>query len=163
MLSFSANKTSGTVPLAVAFTDASTGAGSWAWNFGDGTTSTEQNPVHKFTTAGTFTVTLTVTNDGGSNSKSMTITVNPKKPVARIDQDKYMGKVPLTVKFTDKSTNNPTSYLWQFGDGATSTEKNPTHTYTRAGVHILRFTATNSGGSDSATSIVIALPKGWFW
>jgi PKD repeat protein len=160
---FSANKTSGTVPLAVAFTDASTGANSWAWNFGDGTTSTEQNPVHKFTTAGTFTVTLTVTNDGGSNSKSMTITVNPKKPVARIDQDKYTGKVPLTVKFTDKSTNNPTSYLWQFGDGSTSTEKNPTHTYTKAKVYIVRLTATNSGGSDSATSIVIALPKGWFW
>jgi PKD repeat protein len=160
---FTANTTSGTVPLTVAFTDASTGAISWAWVFGDGATSTEQNPVHMFTTAGTYSVTLTVTNDGGSASKSMTITVNPKKPVARFDQNKYSGKIPLTVKFTDKSTNNPTSYLWRFGDGATSTEKNPTHTYTQPGVYIVRLTATNSGGSDSATSFVIVVPKWWFW
>jgi PKD repeat protein len=123
----------------------------------------EKNPVHKFTTTGTCTATLTVTNDGGSASKSMTITVNPKKPVARLDQNKYSDKVPLTVKFTDKSLNNPTSYLWRFGDGATSTEKSPTHTYTQPGVYIVRLTATNSGGSDSAISFAIALPRWWFW
>jgi PKD repeat protein len=161
---FAANKTSGTVPLTVAFTDASTGSpASWAWVFGDGTTSTEKNPVHKFTTAGTYTVTMTATNDGGSSSKSMTITVNPKKPVARFDQNKYSGKIPLTVKFTDKSTNNPTSYLWRFGDGTTSMEKNPSHAYTKAGVYVVRLTATNSGGSDDATSLVAALPKWWPW
>jgi len=160
---FAANTTSGTVPLTVAFTDASTGASSWSWVFGDGATSAEQNPAHTFTTVGTYTVTLTVTNDGGSASKSMTITVNPKKPVARFDQNKYSDKVPLTIKFTDKSLNNPTSYLWRFGDGATSTEKSPTHTYTQPGVYIVRLTATNSGGSDSAISFAIALPRWWFW
>ena len=143
---------------------ASTGSPtSWAWNFGDGTTSALQNPSHKFTTAGTYTVTLTTTNAGGSSSKSMAITVTQKTPVARFDQNKYSGKVPLTVKFTDRSTNNPTSYLWRFGDGATSTDKSPSHTYTQPGLYLVRLTATNSGGSDSATSLVVALPKWWFW
>jgi PKD repeat protein len=66
---FSATPTSGSPPLAVSFTDGSTGAPTaWAWSFGDGTTSTDQNPQHTYTTGGVYTVTLTVTNDAGSDS-----------------------------------------------------------------------------------------------
>jgi beta propeller repeat protein len=73
---FSASSTSGKHPLTVKFTDKSTGSPtSWSWNFGDKTTSTAQNPTHKYTKAGKYTVKLTVKNAAGSNSKTMTITV----------------------------------------------------------------------------------------
>ena len=84
-----------------------------------------------------------------------------KKPVASFNQDKYSGNVPLTVRFTDTSKNNPTSYLWSFGDGRTSTDKNPSHTYTKVGVYIIHLTATNSAGSDTSRSVVAVLPKWW--
>ncbi|MFA7199084.1 MAG: PKD domain-containing protein [Methanoculleus sp.] len=68
---FTTDATSGTVPLAVQFTDTSTGTPtSWSWAFGDGATSTEQNPIHTYTTAGTYTVTLTVANAVGSDTFS---------------------------------------------------------------------------------------------
>jgi PKD repeat protein len=67
--SFTATPTSGTAPVDVAFTDTSSGSPtSWAWDFGDGTTSTLQNPVHTYSTAGTFSVTLRATNPAGSNT-----------------------------------------------------------------------------------------------
>jgi PKD repeat protein len=162
---FTATPTSGKVPLTVQFTDASTGATSWSWTFGDGATSTEKSPKHIYKVAGTYTATLSVKNEGGSSEKQVTITVQPqtvKKPVAKFTQDKYSGKVPLTITFTDKSTNSPTSYLWRFGDGSTSTDRNPSHTYTKVGVYLIRLTVTNSAGSDSTTGIVAVLPK-WWW
>jgi PKD repeat protein len=165
VVSLTATPTSGTVPLTVKFTDTSTGGVSRSWAFGDGTTSTEKNPTRKYTKAGVYTATLTVTNSGGSASKQVTITVNApaiKKPSAQFTQNKYTGKVPLTVQFTDRSLNNPSSYLWQFGDGSTSTEKNPSHIYTRAGIYTPRLTATNSAGSDSSIGLVVVLPK-WFF
>jgi PKD repeat protein len=71
--SFSAAPTSGAPPLAVQFTDTSTGSPTgWGWNFGDGTTSTAQHPSHTYTAAGTYTVTLTVTNSVGSDTVTRT-------------------------------------------------------------------------------------------
>jgi PKD repeat protein len=75
---FTSSPSSGTAPLAVSFTDTSTGAPtSWSWNFGDGGTSTSQNPAHTFTAAGSYPVTLTAQNGSGSDSVSHTVTVNP--------------------------------------------------------------------------------------
>jgi PKD repeat protein len=84
--SFTASPTSGTAPLSVQFTDTSTGSpGSWTWNFGDGTTSTVQNPTHSYALAGTYTATLTASNAGGASSPaSRTITVtNPPPTIKR--------------------------------------------------------------------------------
>jgi PKD repeat protein len=80
--SFTASPTSGVAPLAVQFTDTSTGSPtSWAWNFGDGATATTQNPSHTFSTAGTYTVTLTATNAGGTSpAATQTITVTEAEP-----------------------------------------------------------------------------------
>jgi len=70
---YSANVTAGDMPLTVQFTDTSTGdPTSWAWDFGEGATATEQHPVHTYTTAGTYTVNLTVANDAGSDSEVRT-------------------------------------------------------------------------------------------
>ena len=76
--SFTMAPTGGTVPLAVTFTDTSTGAPtSWAWDFGDTGTATTQNPSHTYTTAGTYTVSLTATNGSGSTTTTKSITVDP--------------------------------------------------------------------------------------
>jgi PKD repeat protein len=164
-VNLTAAPTSGMVPLTVKFTDTSTGAASRLWAFGDGATSTEKNPSHKYTTAGVYTATLTVTNSSGSASKQVIITVNSpaiKKPVAKFTQSKYSGKVPLTVQFTDKSLNSPTTYLWRFGDGSTSSEKSPSHVYTKAGIFVPQLTVTNSAGSDTSVGLVVVLPKWLF-
>jgi PKD repeat protein len=154
---FTPNPTLGKVPLSVQFTDSSLNAETWSWTFGDGATSSEQSPTHLYTIAGTYTATLTVTNEAGSASNQVIITVQPpaeKKPVARFTQDEHAGIVPLTVQFTDTSMNNPTSYLWEFGDGITSSDKNPSHIYQKPGVYKIRLTVTNSAGTDSTTRVV---------
>ncbi len=76
-------------------------------------------------------------------------------PVALFTQNKYFGRAPLTVKFTDRSLYNPTRYSWNFGDGSTSGEQNPRHTYTRNGLYIVRLTVTNDGGSDTTYGAVL--------
>ena len=70
-------------------------------------------------------------------------------PVAMFTGNVMSGTPPTTVQFTDTSTNSPTSWAWTFGDGATSTLKNPSHTYTTAGVYTVSLTVTNSGGSTT--------------
>jgi serine protease len=154
---FSGTPTSGYAPLMVTFTDASTNSPtSWAWTFGDGGTSTLQNPSHTYTTAGIYTVVLTATNAYGSDSETktnyITVTAPPTDPpVAAFSGTPTSGTIPLTVVFTDASTNNPTSWSWTFGDGGTSTLQNPSHTYTTAGTYTVVLTATNAYGSDSET------------
>lgn len=73
-------------------------------------------------------------------------------PVAFFSQDKVSGPNPMTVSFIDQSTNNPTSWLWNFGDGTTSTQQNPTKVYPNAGTYTVTLTATNAHGSDSKVS-----------
>jgi PKD repeat protein len=72
-------------------------------------------------------------------------------PVAGFAADVISGTAPLNVTFTDQSTNTPTSWAWDFGDGATSTGQNPVHAYTTAGNYSVSLTATNAGGSDMIT------------
>jgi PGF-pre-PGF domain-containing protein len=153
---FTANVTSGDAPLTVAFTDASTGAATWSWAFGDGNTSTDRNPVHTYTAAGTYTVNLTVTNTAGSSSATKTVTVTEPSgpaPVAGFTANVTSGDAPLTVAFTDESTGAAT-WSWAFGDGNTSTDRNPVHTYTAAGTYTVILTATNAAGSSSATGVI---------
>jgi len=154
---FSGSPTSGVEPLTVSFTDLSTGgATSWSWDFGDGGTSTQQNPSHTYNTAGTYTVSLTATNSCGSdtNTKTDYITVNPcNAPVAGFVGSPTSGDAPLAVNFTDQSTNSPTSWSWDFGDGGTSTQQNPSYTYNTAGTYTVTLISTNSCGSDTATKV----------
>jgi len=294
---FTADVTSGVAPLTVTFTDASTGADSWAWTFGDGGTSDQPNPVHTYTAAGVYTVSLTATNSAGSDfeektnyitvtepepgnievtstpagaaiwldgedtskvtpitlenvpagdhvvtlklagyadaSKEVTIvsgetatvslalttltgslevtstpagatifidgagtgkvtnttidgiavgthTITVKRegyadastevtiadgetstvhfnlvlsalpPVAGFTAAPTDGVVPLAVQFTDASTN-ATAWAWTFGDGGTSDQQNPTHTYTAIGRYNVTLTVTNIAGSDTLT------------
>ena len=116
---FSGNVTSGTAPLAVKFTDKSTGTAplSYAWDFtSDGSVdSIEQNPTWVYSTAGTFTANLTVTNDAGSDSVTHIISVS-EVPVASFRGTPLSGTAPLTVQFDDTSANFPSGWTWFFGD-----------------------------------------------
>ncbi len=156
---FTADVTEGKVPLTVNFTDSSSHADTWAWDFdNDGVTdSTAQNPQHTYTDAGIYTVTLTVTNEDGSDTMTRTdyVTVNPLvPPVAEFTSDVNDGKEPLTVNFTDLS-ENATAWAWDFeDDGVTdSTAQNPQHTYNDAGVYAVTLTVTNEDGSDTMTKL----------
>ena len=143
----------GTAPLTVYFTDTSGGSPlKWAWDFGDGEVSSLQNPTHTYTTSGRHTATLTVFNQGGSDTTSHTVWVKaPRQPMAYFMTDKTLGYAPLTVHFTDRSFNNPTSWAWDFGDGEVSSLKNPTHTYMTPGTYTARLTVQNSAGSSSTS------------
>jgi parallel beta-helix repeat protein len=152
----SAFPTSGNAPLKVTFTDKSKGSPtSWKWNFGDGKSSTVKNPAHTYSKAGKYTVSLTVTNDAGSNTatKSSYIVANIlKAPVTAFSAYPTSGKVSLKVQFTDKSTGSPTSLKWSFGDGTFSTQKNPAHTYSKAGKYSVTLTTRNAAGSNTKSS-----------
>ena len=151
-VSFAATKTSGPIPLTVQFVDSSTNSPtSWAWSFGDGTTSVNQSPSHTYTTVGTFTVTLTATNSAGSSTTTQSgyITTTPAPPISSFTSNVTSGTVPLYVQFTDTSANTPVSWLWFFGDGGTSTVQNPVYEYTTPGSYTVILTATNSAGSNT--------------
>jgi len=151
--SFTTNVTSGAAPLSVFFNDTSTNnPTSWTWVFGDGDVSYEQNPVHEYTDAGTYTVSLTVTNDEGSDTitRSSCITVE-SEPVVSFTADVRYGTAPLVVAFEDTSTSSPTSWKWTFGDGSISYAENPTHTYSSAGDYTVSLMVSNDAGSDTVT------------
>jgi len=143
---------------AVQFTDTSMGSPtSWQWNFGDGTSSTAQSPSHSYATAGSKTVTLTVTNASGSNSAGRTVTV----AVALAASFTYSPTSPVAgqeVQFTDTSMGSPTSWQWNFNDGASSTVQHPSHTFTSPGSYNVTLTVSNSSGSTSSSRIINISP-----
>ncbi|MDR0768177.1 MAG: PKD domain-containing protein [Methanosarcinales archaeon] len=153
---FTAANNQGSAPLRVNFTDATVGAGAgsgYLWNFGDGTTSTERNPVKVYNRTGTYTVALTVTNPCGATDsilKTGFVSVGAV-PVADFTGTPTSGVSPLNVSFTDRSQGQNLTYRWDFGDNRTSTERNPNHTYTAAGTYTVRLTVTNEFGNNTAT------------
>lgn len=162
---FTSNVTGGNSPLSVQFNDLSIDITRVHWDFDNNGVidSIERNPVYVFTSPGIYTTNLTAVNMNGTNSKLAKINVNavvPKKPIADFSASTTLGKVPLKVQFTDKSSNNPTSWRWSFGDGNSSTEQNPLHIYGKIGKHTVSFTATNLAGSNTKTvSSYITLKK----
>jgi PKD repeat protein len=153
---FNASPTSGTAPLAVTFSNQSTGTlTSYAWNFGDGTTSTAANPTHSYAAAGTYSVSLTVSGAGTSNTKTranlITVSAPTTAPVANFSANKTSGTAPLSVVFTSASTGSISSYAWNFGDGTSSTAQNPTHSYAAAGTYSVSLTVSGNGRSDTET------------
>ncbi|MDR2855334.1 MAG: PKD domain-containing protein, partial [Methanomicrobiales archaeon] len=156
---------SGIIPLTVSFTDLTLNEPtSWYWDFGDGASSTEQNPIYTYIEPGIYTVSLTATNSAGSDTaiKFEFVTAVPPAitPIADFTGVPQSGAVPLSVVFTDLSLNEPTSWSWEFGDGGVSTEQHPTYTYTEPGIYTVSLTATNSAGSDTAikTEFVFVSP-----
>jgi len=154
--SFTASKTSALVAEVITFTNQSDNASTYAWDFGDGTASTSDNPTHAFSSDGAFNVELTATGEGGSNTASQTITVAYPDPVAAFTMDKSSADVNEIITFTNTS-ENATSYSWSFGDGATSTEVSLTHSYSEDGTFTVQLTATGPGGATNSASETVTI------
>ncbi len=155
------------VGLAIQFTNQSTGSTSYRWDFGDGTTSTDVNPLHTFPNGGVYNVTLTAMNGCGMNSLSQTVNLN-SRPTADFSAAQRQGCAPLTVNFTDQSTGSPTSFAWLFpgGNPATSSARNPTVVYAQPGDYDVELLVSGAGGSDveikSRYIVLVAPPVSGF-
>jgi PKD repeat protein len=160
--------TSGCSDLDCSFTDGSTDSdGSvtdWQWDFGDGSSSDQQNPSHAYAGQGVYTVSLTVTDDDeltGLISKQVTAGTPPNTdPVA----DFSSSCTGLTCAFTDQSTDTDgsvTGWSWSFGDGATSTVRNPNRAYASAGTYTVTLTATDNLGASHqrAAPVTVSAPS----
>jgi len=153
---FSASPLSGPAPLTVQFTDLSTGTiTAWQWDFGDGAASGEQYPEHVYAAEGLYTVSLMVS-DGQGNSDTLVMTDYINVSAAQVENvtadftaDVTSGTAPLTVQFTDRSTGPVTAWGWDFGDGASSSEQHPEHTYLQAGTYTVSLTVTGEDQSDT--------------
>lgn len=164
-VNFSANDQSGCFPLNVQFSDfSSAGSGNtntgWRWDFGDGTTSTLQNPSVSYTSAGSYAVTLRVTNDKGCTNivtRPGYIQVTPGVTAGFTHSLPTVCSAPATINFTNTSTGPGTlSYIWDFGDGGTSSLPQGPYTFTSNGTyHITLIATSNSGCEDTATTTIV--------
>ena len=134
---------------------------SYNWNFGDGVTSTQKNPIHAYSTAGLYTVTLYVTDGSSADGEVTQILMTVPYPASCIAYCGYSEGVAslnnYPFSFIDGSTladnSTVTSVLWDFGDGSTSTLFAPTHTYTTAGSYSVSYTITTSAGCTSTWGV----------
>ncbi len=131
----------------------------WAWTFagGDPASSTDENPTVTYAVEGTYTVSLTVTNADGEATETKTdyiaVTREETPPTAAFAPSVTSIEAGQSIDFADESTNTPTSWAWEFpgGDPSSSTDQNPSVTYTTAGTYSVTLTATNSDGEDTET------------
>jgi PKD repeat protein len=156
----------GTMCSPVQFTGSATGGCTpyyYSWTFGDGGTSSVQNPTHQYAANGVYIVTLTVADSlGASDSDTTTATVTTA-PVVCDAGGPYSGYTNIPVQFAGTATGGctPYSYSWTFGDGGTSTAQNPSHPYTIAGTYTVSLIVTDSTGalcSDTATATITIPP-----
>jgi len=131
--------------LQILFTNKSTNSTSYAWDFGDGTQSTDQNPPHSYRNGGIFEVRLRVSNATGQDLVTKTVEV-PSLPQADFVYSGGQCTAPCEVSFENRSINTKT-YAWDFGDGTQSKEKSPKHTYLKGGNYTIRLTASGSAGT----------------
>ncbi len=135
----------------VQFTNTSQYGESYVWTFGDGGSSTQENPVHVYTEEGDFVVTLTVTNACGVNIVTQVVSVI-FAPQAGFGSDRRSGcGESLTIQYYDQSEGQATSWSWAFegGNPATSQDQNPQVTYTTPGLFDVMLVTTGPGGSDT--------------
>lgn len=157
----------GCEPLEVQFINESIYANQFKWDFGDGAESTQRDPNYTYRSPGTYSVTLTALGDGGQDieSKQSYVVVYPRA-VASFTLNKdpnekiYIPNDPIAA---NNFSFNADSFLWDFGDGNTSTDRNPVHFYTTEGSFLISLIAyTDQGCNDtlSADRNVIAELQG---
>lgn len=151
--SFSASATTVNASAAITLTPTYTGtAASWKWDFGDGSTplagtsSAVPTASKAYSKAGSYTVSLTV----GSLVQSKVISV---LPVAGFSASSVSGAAPFAVNFTDASLGSPTAWTWSFGDGSTSTQQNPSHSFSAAGTYNVSLTVNGTGLASTNSAV----------
>lgn len=132
----------------------------WMWDFGDGTTSTNKNPVHRYADNGTYTVRLTVwDNKSQMDTVTDTITVTNVPPVADAGNDRVTNA--LKVTFNGSASHDPDgsieSYDWAFGDGDTASGMKLNHTYEEAGNYTVELNVTDNDGASNLTTLELLI------
>ncbi|MFD2570954.1 PKD domain-containing protein [Spirosoma soli] len=154
-----------TAPITISFTNTSTNADSYLWTYGNGQTDTDEDLTLQISTGGTYTITLKAIGKGGSDTYSRTISVeNPTvvtPPATQPTADFTFSPssnltAPIKITFTNTS-KNASSYKWDFGDGTTSVETNPTKEYNRAGNYEVKLTATDTRSQSTQKSTIISV------
>ncbi len=140
----------------------------FSWSFGDGTGSSQANPIHTYAAAGSYSVSLTVTDNGGATGSDITsanVAAAPNQAPSADTNGPYSGTTgnPISFFSTGSSDSDGTiaSTLWDFGDGATSTSANPSHSYAAAGSYSVTLTVTDNDGatgSDTTTASITDTP-----
>lgn len=154
--SMNVSKTKGCVPLDVDFSSAVVGGDSvvgYQWNFGDGTSSSEKNPQHTFTSKGIYTISLIViTASGCTDTIVATGAVRAgNKPNAEFSATPLISCANTPITFTDLTpvSDSATDWAWTFGDGGTSTVKNPIRTYADTGYMDVTLIVSQYGCADT--------------
>lgn len=166
-----ASPSAGAFPLEVNFIGGNssddTSISSYIWDFKDGSTSSEANPTHTFSSLGVYEVTLTITdNEGLSTSEAVTITVTEEPnqaPIAKTSANPISGAAPLEVSFNGSTSTDDVSivtYQWDFKDGQNGNAANLDHMYTEPGNYVAVLTVTDENGlsDQSSVSITVTAP-----
>lgn len=158
----------GCAPVDIQFTDNSTGATQWTWDFGDpassSNTSTSQNPTHNYTSGGTYDITLIVQNAGGCADTitligAVTISAQPVAGLAALPET--VSELFPEVTFNDLATGGTNCVLY-FGDGDSTTNCNfgsITHMYPNAGTFTAMYVVTNADGCNDTAWITIVVEE----
>lgn len=137
--------------LNASFTGSAASATTWFWDFGDGATSTQQNPSHIYANSGTYTVCMVATNSCGRDDttcQSITVTCPTISPAFSF------STTNLSATFTNTTPSGTTGFHWNFGDGNTSTVANPSHAYSAPGTYIVCLIAMSACGNDTTCQTV---------
>lgn len=137
--------TSGCPPLEIPFINSSLYAESYAWDFDDGSVSSEANPTHTFLESGEYNVTLTATGLSGSAQSEENVVVHELPQASFEPASAEPGTTSEEFRFLNHSVN-AVSYLWDFGDGSSSQEENPSHVYRASGTFTVTLYATSIEG-----------------
>ena len=163
LINFVASDTAKCQPsLTTNFTN-NTNAASYQWDFGDGGTSTQTNPSHTYNNFGIYNVTLVAKDSTGcSDTLTKQSYIKIAKPVISFPNLPAKGCIPATISFSSNITTLDTvkTYLWDFGDGVTSTQATPSHTYSTQGTYTVKLTITTSSGCTETQSMSSAVKVG---
>ena len=162
---FMIQPTIGQVPLTVFFTDTSSGNPTdWRWDFGDGNTGEGRQIMHTYLQPGIYPVTMMIIDESGTTDTrilpdAVRVESNPFfQAMPEIPQitpsfsadfkvSKRSGAAPLQIQFTDLSGGDPTSWMWDFGDGSSDSVQNPVHVYTRPGIYSIVLSINKEGST----------------
>ena len=128
---------------------------SFFWDFGDGATSTEKNPVHLYIDYGDYDVTLVASNVFGADSVTKTVSLC-EFPVAAFESE-----IDIRTIFLTNTSSVADTYYWDFGDGYSSTLKDPIHEYVSEGEYLITLISYNECGSDTTTTLVSIADNQW--
>jgi PKD repeat protein len=153
--SFTASKTLATVNEKISFTNTTGDGDHYEWDFGDGSKSEETSPSYSFTKVGDYVVTLKAFSKNGKKTSSVSETITIGLPP--VCQFSYSPLYPIPntlIQFTDNSLNNPTSWLWDFGNGDTSSLQNPTRLVTHNDTLFVTLKVTNNLGTHQLSKSI---------